>query len=103
MHVLNLLRNIKRPVMWFLTIQQLLLVWMLQMIIFWKWHQIMKYKLIYLRFQTLQMMKWMLMLFQIVVLDGVVMGPQHCAYDNCTNDLSNSRGGLELFTSALTS
>ncbi|KIM38574.1 hypothetical protein M413DRAFT_45603, partial [Hebeloma cylindrosporum] len=30
---------------------------------------------------------------KMVVLDGIVMGPQHCAYDNCTNDLSNSRGG----------
>ncbi|KAF8960400.1 hypothetical protein BDZ97DRAFT_1665830 [Flammula alnicola] len=27
------------------------------------------------------------------VLDGVVMGPQHCAFDNCLNDLSNARGG----------
>ncbi|KDR65512.1 hypothetical protein GALMADRAFT_1364536, partial [Galerina marginata CBS 339.88] len=27
------------------------------------------------------------------MLDGVVMGPQHCAYDDCTNDLSNARGG----------
>ncbi|EDR13461.1 uncharacterized protein LACBIDRAFT_322419 [Laccaria bicolor S238N-H82] len=30
---------------------------------------------------------------RVVVLDGIVMGPQHCAYDNCTNDLSNARGG----------
>ncbi|EDR02989.1 uncharacterized protein LACBIDRAFT_331922 [Laccaria bicolor S238N-H82] len=30
---------------------------------------------------------------RMVVLDGIVMGPQHCAYDNCTNDLSNARGG----------
>ncbi|KIJ93938.1 hypothetical protein K443DRAFT_111291 [Laccaria amethystina LaAM-08-1] len=30
---------------------------------------------------------------KMVVLDGIVMGPQHCAYDNCTNDLSNSRSG----------
>ncbi|KAF8951729.1 hypothetical protein BDZ97DRAFT_1909735 [Flammula alnicola] len=29
----------------------------------------------------------------MVVLDGVVMGPTHCAIDNCVNDLSNSRGG----------
>ncbi|KAF8904677.1 hypothetical protein CPB84DRAFT_1814337 [Gymnopilus junonius] len=28
-----------------------------------------------------------------VVLDGIVMGPTHCAYDSCYNDLSNSRGG----------
>ncbi|KAF8878976.1 hypothetical protein CPB84DRAFT_1817459 [Gymnopilus junonius] len=27
------------------------------------------------------------------ILDGVVMGSQHCAYDHCTNDLSNARGG----------
>ncbi|KIJ93116.1 hypothetical protein K443DRAFT_13109 [Laccaria amethystina LaAM-08-1] len=30
---------------------------------------------------------------RMVVLDGIVMGPQHCEYDNCTNDLSNARGG----------
>ncbi|KAF8954408.1 hypothetical protein BDZ97DRAFT_1908247 [Flammula alnicola] len=29
----------------------------------------------------------------MVVLDGVVMGPTHCAIDNCVNDLSNSQGG----------
>ncbi|KAF8874106.1 hypothetical protein CPB84DRAFT_1817930 [Gymnopilus junonius] len=29
----------------------------------------------------------------MVVLDGIVMGPTHCAYDNCHNDLSNSQGG----------
>ncbi|KDR80482.1 hypothetical protein GALMADRAFT_62174 [Galerina marginata CBS 339.88] len=27
------------------------------------------------------------------ILDGVVMGPQICAYDDCTNELSNARGG----------
>ena len=30
---------------------------------------------------------------KMVVLDGIVMGPQHCAYDNCTSDLANARGG----------
>ena len=30
---------------------------------------------------------------KMVVLDGIVMGPQHCAYDNCTSDLANERGG----------
>lgn len=30
---------------------------------------------------------------KMVVLDGIVMGPTHCAYDNCQNDLSNHRGG----------
>jgi hypothetical protein len=30
---------------------------------------------------------------KMAVLDGIVMGPTHCAYDNCSNDLSNSRGG----------
>ena len=30
---------------------------------------------------------------KMAVLDGIVMGPTHCAYDNCQNDLSNSRGG----------
>ncbi|KDR76035.1 hypothetical protein GALMADRAFT_67778 [Galerina marginata CBS 339.88] len=34
-----------------------------------------------------------------ITIDGVVMGPQtltfiwHCSFDNCINDLSNSRGG----------
>ena len=30
---------------------------------------------------------------KMVVLDGIVMGPQHCAHDNCTSDLANARGG----------
>ena len=30
---------------------------------------------------------------KMVVLDGIVMGPQHCAYDNCTSDLANACGG----------
>src|SRR5277367_1011500 len=29
----------------------------------------------------------------MVVLDGIVMGPTHCAYDGCTSDLMNARGG----------
>ncbi|KAF8869578.1 hypothetical protein BD779DRAFT_1614391 [Infundibulicybe gibba] len=29
----------------------------------------------------------------MVVLDGIVMGPTHCAYDNCTLDLTNACGG----------
>ena len=31
---------------------------------------------------------------KLVVLDGVVMGPKHCAYDNCTKSLKNARGGV---------
>jgi hypothetical protein len=27
---------------------------------------------------------------KLVVMDGQVMGPRHCAYDNCTADLSNA-------------
>jgi hypothetical protein len=27
---------------------------------------------------------------KMVVLDGIVMGPQHCACDNCTSDLANA-------------
>ena len=30
---------------------------------------------------------------KMVVLDGIVMGPTHCAYDNCQNNLSNHKGG----------
>ena len=30
---------------------------------------------------------------KMVVLDGIVMGPQHCAYGNCTSDLANAHGG----------
>ncbi|KAF8870105.1 hypothetical protein BD779DRAFT_1456005, partial [Infundibulicybe gibba] len=30
----------------------------------------------------------------MVVLDGIVMGPTHCAYDDCINDLGNARGGV---------
>ena len=30
---------------------------------------------------------------KMVVLDGIVMGPTHCAFENCTADLDNSRGG----------
>jgi hypothetical protein len=31
---------------------------------------------------------------KLVVLDGIVMGPTHCAYDNCTQDLANARTGV---------
>jgi uncharacterized Zn finger protein (UPF0148 family) len=31
---------------------------------------------------------------KMVVIDGIVMGPTHCAYDNCTSDLINARGGV---------
>ena len=31
---------------------------------------------------------------KMVVLDGIVMGPTHCAYDNCTSDLINAREGV---------
>ena len=27
------------------------------------------------------------------ILDGIVMGPTHCAYNGCTSDLINARGG----------
>ena len=30
---------------------------------------------------------------KMIVLDGIVMGPTHCAFDNCTADLDNARGG----------
>ena len=30
----------------------------------------------------------------MVVLDGIVMGPTHCAYNDCTSDLINARGGV---------
>lgn len=30
---------------------------------------------------------------KMVVLDGIVMGPTHCAYDDCTAPLANARGG----------
>ena len=30
---------------------------------------------------------------KLVVMDGIVMGPTHCAYDNCTANLANARGG----------
>ena len=31
---------------------------------------------------------------KLVVLDGVVMGPTHCAYDNCTEKLKHARKGV---------
>jgi hypothetical protein len=31
---------------------------------------------------------------KLVVLDGVVMGPTHCAYENCTQDLENAQKGV---------
>ena len=37
---------------------------------------------------------------KLVVMDGIVMGPQHCAFDNCTGDLANSHGGV--FCSVMT-
>jgi len=33
-------------------------------------------------------------LVKMVVMDGIVMGPQHCAFGNCTADLANSQGGV---------
>ncbi|KAF8961232.1 hypothetical protein BDZ97DRAFT_1626317, partial [Flammula alnicola] len=30
---------------------------------------------------------------KMVVLDGIVMGPTHCAFENCSSDLNNARGG----------
>src|SRR6266568_457788 len=31
---------------------------------------------------------------KMVVLDGIVMGHTHCAFDGCDADLSNARGGV---------
>ena len=31
---------------------------------------------------------------KMVVMDGIVMGPQHCAFGDCTADLANTRGGV---------
>ena len=33
-------------------------------------------------------------LVKLVVMDGIVMGPQHCSIGNCTADLANNRGGV---------
>ena len=30
---------------------------------------------------------------KMIVIDGIVMGPTHCAFDNCTADLDNYQGG----------
>src|ERR1700685_3957597 len=30
----------------------------------------------------------------LVVMNGVVMGPTHCAFDNCIEELKNARGGV---------
>ena len=30
----------------------------------------------------------------LVVMDGVVMGPTHCAFDDCIEELKNARGGV---------
>jgi hypothetical protein len=30
----------------------------------------------------------------MVVIDGIVFDPPHCAYDNCTTELANVRGGV---------
>jgi hypothetical protein len=30
----------------------------------------------------------------MVIIDGIVMGPKHCAYTNCTEDLANYRNGV---------
>ena len=31
---------------------------------------------------------------KMIVMDGIVMGPQHCAFDGCTFSLANSCGGV---------
>ena len=31
---------------------------------------------------------------KLIVMDGIVMGPQHCSFDNCTADLANTWGGV---------
>ena len=33
----------------------------------------------------------------MVVIDGIVMGPTHCAFDNCTKPLTNACGTGESF------
>jgi len=33
----------------------------------------------------------------MVVMDGIIMGPTHCAFDNCTRPLSNAHGKGESF------
>ena len=30
----------------------------------------------------------------MIVLNGIVFGPTHCAYDDCTAELANARGGI---------
>ena len=30
--------------------------------------------------------------FTLVVVDGVVIGPTHCAFDGCTDELKNAQG-----------
>ena len=30
---------------------------------------------------------------KMVVVDGIIMGPTHCAYSGCTSNLINARGG----------
>jgi len=34
---------------------------------------------------------------KMIIMDGIVMGPTHCAFDNCTGPLSNARGHGESF------
>ena len=31
---------------------------------------------------------------KMIVIDGIVMGPTHCAYDGCTSELANAHGGV---------
>ena len=31
---------------------------------------------------------------KLVVMDGIVMGPTHCAYSDCTQDLAKLKGGV---------
>ncbi|KAF8867549.1 hypothetical protein CPB84DRAFT_1859294 [Gymnopilus junonius] len=30
---------------------------------------------------------------KMIILDGIVMGPTHCSFDGCTDDLKNAHGG----------
>ncbi|TFK60334.1 hypothetical protein BDN72DRAFT_736315, partial [Pluteus cervinus] len=30
----------------------------------------------------------------LLVVDGIVVGPKHCAFDECTDELTNNRGGV---------
>jgi hypothetical protein len=35
---------------------------------------------------------------KMIVIDGTVMGPTHCAFDDCTQDLAKLRGDVYVYT-----